>query len=72
MVKNDHTKIIATTKRRNKLKTKMNMLQGDELPEQLIIYMKIYKDKINKNIVLKAQEKLALLKQTVDKEDNEL
>ena len=52
------TQIIKTTEERIKLKIKMNILQGDETPEQLTVYLKNFQDKIYKKIFLTAPEKL--------------
>ena len=46
----------------------MKVLSGNETPEQLMIYLKNYEDKIYKNAVLTAPEKLTILKRIVDKE----
>ena len=46
----------------------MKVLSGNETPEQLIMYQKNYEDKMYKNTVLSAPEKLAVLKRIVDKE----
>ena len=62
------TQMIKTTESRNKLKTKMNILSGDETPEQLMFYLKNFKDKILKNTVFTASEKLAVLRQIVNME----
>ena len=40
----------------------MYILQGAETPEQLMIYLKNYNDKTNKNLSLTAPEKLAIIK----------
>ena len=60
--------IIETTEGRNRLKSKMKVLSGNETPEQLMMYLKNYEDKIYKNAVLTPLEKLAILKRIVDKE----
>ena len=46
----------------------MNILKGDETPEQLMIYLKNFEDKILENTVSTAPEKLAILRQIVDME----
>ena len=46
----------------------MKVLSGNETPEQLMMYLKNFEDKIYKNAVLTAQEKFAILKRIVDKE----
>ena len=46
----------------------MNVLSGNETPEQLMMYLKNYEDKIYKNTELSAPQKLAILKRIVDKE----
>ena len=60
--------IIETTEGRNRLKSKMKGLSGNKTLEQLMMYLKNYEDKIYKNAVLTAPEKLAILKRIVDKE----
>ena len=64
---NASTQILKTTEGRNKLDNKMYILQGDEISEQLMIYLKNYDDKINKSVSLTTLEKLAFLKQIVNK-----
>ena len=46
----------------------MKVLSGNETPEQLMMYLKNYEDKIYKNAVLTRLEKLAILKRIVDKD----
>ena len=46
----------------------MKILSGTETPEQLMMYLKNFEDKIYKNIKLTAPEKFAILKRIVDKE----
>ena len=46
----------------------MFILLGNDTPELFMIYLKNYDDKIHKNLSLIALEKLADLKQIVDKE----
>ena len=60
--------IIETTEGRNRLRSKMKILSGTETPEQLMMYLKNFEDKIYKNIKLTAPEKFAILKRIVDKE----
>ena len=52
---------------RNKLDNKMFILQGDKIPEQLMLEFKNCDDKINKNFLLTSAERLAFLKCIVDK-----
>ena len=59
------TQNIETTENGNKLKSKMNVLEGDETPEQLMIWFKDYNDKIMLNISLSAPAKLAFLRRLV-------
>ena len=47
---------------------KMFILQGNETPEQLMIYLKNYDDKIYNNVSLTPLKKLAFLKRIIDKE----
>ena len=60
--------IIETTEGRNRLKSKMKVLSGNETPEQLMMYLKNYEDKIYKNTVLTSLDKLSILKRIVHKE----
>ena len=46
----------------------MKVLSGNKTPEQLMMFLKNYEDKIYKNAVLSALEKLAILERIVDKE----
>ena len=46
----------------------MYILQGNEMLEQLMIWLKNYNDKINKNVSLTAPEKLTIPKQIDNKE----
>ena len=55
------TQNIETTENGSKLKSKMKVLEGDEVPEQLMIWVKDLEDKVLKNEVLKAPGKLAIL-----------
>ena len=47
---------------------KMFILQGNETPEQLMIYLKNYDDKIYNSVSLTPLKKLAFLKRIVDKD----
>ena len=60
------TQNIETTENGNKLKSKMRVLEGDETPEQYMIWLKDYEDKIMKNVSLSAPAKLAFLRRLVD------
>ena len=55
-----------TTENGSKLKSKMKVLDGDEVPEQRMIWCKDLEDKVLKNEVLKAPDKLAILPRLVD------
>ena len=55
------TQNIETTENGSKLKSKMKVLEGDEVPEQLMIWLKDLEDKVLKNEILKAPTKLAIL-----------
>ena len=44
----------------------MKVLEGDEVPEQLMIWLKDLEDKVLKNEILKAPAKLAILRRLVD------
>ena len=46
----------------------MKILNSDEIPKQLMIWLKDFKDKILKNITLTQVEKLAILRRQVDME----
>ena len=52
---------IETTENGSKLKIKMHVLMGDEVPEQLMIWLKNLEDKILKNTTLSSPAKLAIL-----------
>ena len=56
------TQNIETTENGNKLKSKMNVLEGDETPEQLMIWFKDFNDKIMLNLSLSAPAKLGFLR----------
>ena len=60
------TQNIETTENGSKLKSKMKVLEGDEVPEQLMIWIKDLEDKVLKNEVFKAPGKLAILRCLVD------
>ena len=62
------TQTIKTTEGRNKLKSKMHILNEDEVPEQFMIWQKDFEDKILKNTTLTTPEKLAILQRLVDME----
>ena len=65
----DHpTQNIETTENGSKIKTKMRVLEGDEAPEQFMVWLKDYEDKIFANEVLRAPAKLAMLRRLVDEE----
>ena len=65
----DHpTQNIETTENGSKIKTKMRVLEGNEAPEQYMIWLKDYEDKILANEVLRAPAKLAMLRRLVDEE----
>ena len=55
------TQNIETAENGSKLKLKIKVLDGDEVPEQLMIWVKDLEDKVLKNEVLKAPGKLAIL-----------
>ena len=44
----------------------MKVLEGDEVPEQLMIWLKDLEDKVLKNEILKSPAKLAILRRLVD------
>ena len=46
----------------------MNILNGNEIPEQLMILLKDFEDKIFENTTFTAPEKLAILRCLVDME----
>ena len=60
------TQNIKTTKNGSKLKSKMRLLEGDKVPEQLMVWLKDFEDKVLKNEILKAPGKLAILRRLVD------
>ena len=60
------TQKIETIENSSKLKSKMKVLEGDEVSEQLIIWIKDLEDKVLKNEILKAPGKLAILRHLVD------
>ena len=60
------TQNIETTENGSKLKSKMKVLEGHEVPEQLMIWIKDLEDKFLKNKILKAPAKLAILRRLVD------
>ena len=55
------TQNIETTENGSKLKSEMRVLEGDETPKQLMIWLKDFKDKISKNVTLTAPAKFAIL-----------
>ena len=59
------TQNIETTENGNKLKSKMRVLEGGEVPKQYMIWLKDYKDKIFNNISLSAPAKLGFLRRLV-------
>ena len=59
---------LKTTEGRQQVTTKMFILNGNEIPKQLMIYLKSYEARITMNILLMPREKLAFLKRIVDKE----
>ena len=60
------TQNIETTENGSKLKLKMKVVDGDEVPEQRMIWCKDLEDKVLKNVVLSAPTKLAILRRLVD------
>ena len=60
------TQNVETNENGSKLKSKMKVLNGDEVPKQLMIWCKDLEDKVLKNEVLKAPGKLAILRRLVD------
>ena len=60
------TQNIGTTKNGSKLKSKMHLLNGDKVLEQLMIWLKNFEDKILKNVVLIVPAKLAIFQLLVD------
>ena len=59
---------LKTTEGRQQVITKMFILNGNETPEQLMIYLKSYDARITMNPLLTPLEKLSYLKRIVDKE----
>ena len=55
------TQNIETTENDSKLKSKMRVLNRNEMSEQLMIWLKDLRDKILKNAVLTEPKKLAIL-----------
>ena len=60
------SQILKTTENGNRLDNKMYILQGDETPEQLMLWIKNYNDKIN--VSLAPAARLTYLRRIVDKE----
>ena len=60
------TQNIETTENGSKLKSKMRVLEGDEVPEQFMVWLKDPEDKVLKNVVLSAPGTLAILRSLVD------
>ena len=60
------TQNIETTENSSKLKSKMEVLDCDEVPEQLMIWIKDLEDKVLKDEILKTPAKLAILRRLVD------
>ena len=56
------TQLLKSIKGRNKMDNKMFILQGNETPEQLMIHLKNYNDKIYNNVPMTPLKKLAFLK----------
>ena len=50
--KNASSQNLKTTENGNKLDNKIFVLQSNETPEQLMLWIKNYDDKINKNVAL--------------------
>ena len=59
---------LKTTEGHQQVITKMFILNGNETPEQLMIYLKSYEARITMNPLLTPLEQLAYLKRIVDKE----
>jgi hypothetical protein len=57
---------VKTTENGNRIDSKMYILQGDETPEQLMLWIKNYNDKIN--VSLAPAARLTFLRRIVDKE----
>ena len=62
------SQILKTTENGGKLDNKMYVLQGDETPEQLVLWIKNYNDKIDSNVSLTPAARLTFLRRIVDKE----
>ena len=60
------SQILKTTENGNRIDSKMFILQGDETPEQLMLWIKNYNDKIN--VSLAPAARLTFLRRIVDKE----
>ncbi|OEU21421.1 hypothetical protein FRACYDRAFT_235044 [Fragilariopsis cylindrus CCMP1102] len=60
------SQILKTTENGNRIDNKMYILQGDETPEQLMLWIKNYNDKIN--VALAPAARLTFLRRIVDKE----
>jgi hypothetical protein len=60
------SQILKTTENGNRLDNKMYILQGDETPEQLMLWIKNYDNKIN--VSLAPAARLTFLRRIVDKE----
>ena len=60
------TQNIETTENGSKLKSKMKLLDEDEVPEQFMIWLKDLEDKVLKNEVLKAPGRLVILRRLVN------
>ena len=60
------TQMIETTESGSKLKSKMYLLNGDEVPEQLMIWFEDFEDKIIKNVTLSSPAKLNTLRRLVN------
>ena len=66
--KDASTQIIETTENGNKLKLKMHILNEDKVPEQLMIWLKDFKDKILNSTALTVPAKIVILQRLVDME----
>ena len=63
------SQILKTTENGNKLDNKMFLLQGDRTPEQLMLWIKNFHDKIDNNAsTLTPAARLTFLRRIVDKE----
>ena len=60
------TQNIETTENGSKLKSKMEVLDGHKVPEQLMIWCKDLEDKVLKNEVLTEPGKLAIFRRLVN------